>query len=189
MAIQIRTVTPGVSNAIRSLTPQNASMLMSMDGGGLAEPSAAFPTPIYTLGLSEAAAQMSPQPTDEVRYLVTEQGEPVGTAHVANIDASGFKIHELGGGSPASTSFPRAYDLLDSVPAVNEGEFELRALTVPSLYVSALWAFSAETSFFALLDPVFPPFEAEKAYDGEEFSSLLAEAARARLNDQIGPSS
>ena len=113
------------------------------------------------------------------RYLLID-GNDVQSAVDLTIDDAGeigwFSHVDSG---PFVQSTVRGVEFAESFEAESGGEFELRAVSIPSVYLVALWLHGADD----LLVPLAPApggLETERAYTEDEIVSALAELIQQR---------
>ena len=110
-----------------------------------------------------------------------EGDKAIASAELADQDtgSAGFQANE----GPFVESTADAIDQAERDPELADGDYEVRVLRIPALYVMALWLKDERGGADVLipLDPTPAPLEAGRKYAPAELSSTLAEAARARL--------
>jgi|SRR5215216_4866307 len=113
------------------------------------------------------------------RYLLIE-GNSVQSAVDLTIDDAGdvgwFSHVDSG---PFVQSTVRGVEFAENFEAESGVEFELRAISIPSVYLVALWLHDAD-DFLVPLAPAPGGLETERAYTEEEIVSALAELIRQR---------
>ena len=154
--------------------------LARADPSGLA---LAAPHDVYSLGLGDVAEEASLDDASVVgrRFLVMDGDKAIASAElsVEESGAAGFQASE--GRYVESTA--AAIDQAERDPDLADGDYEVRVLRIPALYVMALWLKDERggADFLIPLDPAPAPLESGRKYGPAELSSVLAEAARARL--------
>ena len=148
-------------------------------------PSASVTAPqrVYTVGLEALAARESVERTAEPtgwRFLVEEPEQPLVAAEVQDLTRAAVPAQVTEGAYVHSTADAlRAAEALD---VVREGDFELRLLRVPALYLVALWLQAPDRDdVFVPLAPAPSPFEAGRPYSEPEFAGAAAALAREAL--------
>jgi hypothetical protein len=116
------------------------------------------------------------------RYLVADRNRIVASAELAGDQGEAPSLNS--GSFVASTA--SMIDELELKPEVARGDFELRLLKVPALYVVAAWLIG-ERRLVVPLAPAPSFLEAGRVYDEREFLEALAAPARRILSFQ-GPS-
>jgi hypothetical protein len=141
------------------------------------------PHPVYELGLNELAAGEGLGAARLVawRYLlvandqITEAAElypaPRGRTQFGAV-TTGFAA----GAGPALT-------LLEQLPEAGQGDYEVRALRVPALYLMAFWLKGKQggEDRLIVLPPAFPPVQALRPYSPKELLGLLRPLAEEKL--------
>jgi hypothetical protein len=151
-------------------------------GGSLALPATPMvtkPHPVYSLGLDDLAAGKGLESAQLVawRYLVVENNQIRQAAEV---------IPDPGGGSRFSTvttgfiaGAEQAFAQAEKLPEVVAGNYEIRALQAPAVYVMALWLkdLNGTQDRFILLPPVLPPLQSGTVYNASDLLSVLQQKA------------
>jgi hypothetical protein len=132
------------------------------------------PHRVYTLGLDAVLEKgLEGAASAGWRYQVTDRDQIVASAVLAG-DAGESPLLNSG---PFVSSTVTAIDDLESRPEIAQGEFELRLLKVPGLYVVAAWLVG-ERRLIAPLAPTPSFLEAGRLYTEEDFVAALQEPAR-----------
>jgi hypothetical protein len=122
------------------------------------------------------------------RYLIVEGQNVVQAADIsAPQEAGGVHLSSLTTGHAREME-----DVLreaEGLTQVAQGDYEIRTLRAPSLYVTALWLknLSNTRDLFIVVPPVFPPFRAHQVYDQDEFLKLLKAAAAKKIQQRKSP--
>jgi hypothetical protein len=116
------------------------------------------------------------------RYLLADEDRIVASAELEGDHGE----HPLLNSGPFVASTAAAIDSLEEQPEVIRGEYELRLLKVPALYVVAAWL-AGSLPFVAPLAPAPHFLQAGKLYTEREFISTLVAPAREALSF-TGPS-
>jgi len=116
------------------------------------------------------------------RYLVADRDRIVASAEVAGDSGEAPLLN----GGPYVGSTAAAIGELERLPPVTAGDFELRLLKVPALYVVAAWLVG-EQRLVVPLAPAPSFLEPGRPYTEEEFVAALREPAR-RVLAAEGPS-
>jgi hypothetical protein len=107
---------------------------------------------------------------DEVRaaaqLIVGDDGEVAGFSHVER--------------GPFVQSTVAAIALAERIEAAQGGDYELRLLSVPSLYLVALWMHGMSGDLLVPLDPAPGSVETEGVYTEEQIFSALLELIERR---------
>jgi hypothetical protein len=144
----------------------------------------AAPHDVYTVGLAALAAGGGLEAAEPVgrRVLLMRAADAVGTAELDDPDgAGGLSANE----GPFAEATASAIARVESWPEVADGDYELRVLRLPALYLMALWLKdeSGERDLIVPLDPAPAGIEAGRGYDADELLAELRERARSRLED------
>jgi hypothetical protein len=147
--------------------------------------------PIYNVGLDALTAR---RPLTEARqtgwrYLVHSDGATVASSEVS-VDAAGrpnafARVNE----GPFVGATAQALNQIDQRPEVAGGNYEIRLLKVPALYVVALWLkdLNGDRDLVVPLAPAPPYLVPGRAYAHTDFLGLLVEPARQRLQFDDSP--
>jgi hypothetical protein len=137
------------------------------------------PFPVYSLGLSALVSNgLDAAHLIGWRYLIVAGQNVVQAAEIFTPQKGGAL--EL---SSLTTGHAREMeDVLrnaEALPQVAQGDYEIRALRVPALYVTALWlkGLQKNRDLFLMVPPLFPPFNDKVPYDRDDFLKLLKAAA------------
>jgi hypothetical protein len=117
------------------------------------------------------------------RFLIADRERVVASAELADDSGNAPLINS----GPYVSSTAAAIDELERLPEIADGDYELRILKVPGLYVVAAWLVG-ERSVVVPLAPAPSFLEAGKPYSEAEFLAALAAPARKVLGLQAGPS-
>src|SRR5215468_6718442 len=134
---------------------------------------ATAPHTVYELGLGDVAAGAGLDKARPIaqRYLLVQANRPVAAAEIAVArDAPASRFAQLNDG-PFVAGTQTAIAEAEQLPAVQRGDYELRLLRIPALYVVALWLASTDPSAGDLVIPIAPtPPElvAGQSYSGAE---------------------
>ena len=142
----------------------------------------AAPHPVYTAGLDDLAAGrlLETARHDGWRYLLLRGEDAVASATVGTLDGNGppgFSHVTQGPFVEATLEALRRAEALDEVRG---GDFELRLLDVPALYLRALWLHGPRDLLLPL-PPAPEPLEAYRPYGEDEVVAALRERAAERL--------
>lgn len=143
--------------------------------------------PVYHLGLNDlvenraiAAAELR-----SWRYLIEHSGEVVASAD-AVIDAEGKPVFSHVNEGPLVNGITSAIHTANSQEMLQRGEYEVRLLMVPALYVAALWFVdtTGAQDYTMPIGPAFEPLRANELITIEQLTSTLQELAR-KHSDQL----
>lgn len=145
----------------------------------------ALPHDVYSLGLDELVRGATLDDAQLVgrRFLVMAGDDAVASAEIARDD--GFTATE----GPFVTGTARAIAVAEQDPATADGDYEVRVLRVPALYLMALWLSGGghQADLVIPMDPAPEPFSGGEKVRPDELLGRLAELARRRLEfDDIG---
>jgi len=153
---------------------------------GGAAPQAMEPHPVYELGLDQLKDQKTRFEDARLvgwRYLLVQNQKVVQAAEISGTPAggSGSKFSSLTSGYAAAME--DVFHKAEQLPEVAGGDFEIRTLRVPGVYVTALWLkdLQHKRDRFLLVPPVFSPFRADVVYDPGDLLQLLNTAATNKL--------
>jgi hypothetical protein len=140
---------------------------------------------VYSAGVDELAAGRGLASASPVAhgFLVME-----GSNAIASVE------QDTEGGGVSSTEGPfadataRAIERAEEDPRLADGEYELRALRVPGLYLMAVWLkdLNGDGDVVIPLDPAPAPLEAGRSYGLQELEPELASMSRERLSFEEG---
>jgi hypothetical protein len=134
------------------------------------------PHHVYSAGVDELAAGRGLSGTEPVavRFLVMD-----GARAVASVerDAEGGVSSTEG---PFAEATARAIKQAEADPELAEGDFELRELRVPGLYLMAVWLkdLNGDGDVVIPLEPAPAPLEAGRLYRLPELASTLQSMSR-----------
>jgi len=135
------------------------------------------PHRVYTLGLDAVLGKgLEEAASAGWRYLVADRDRIVASTEMAGESGESPMLN----GGPYVAATATAIDELERIPEVARGEWELRLLKVPALYIVAAWLVG-ERQLVVPMAPVPSYLEAGRAYSPEEFSEAIAEPARSVL--------
>ena len=154
----------------------------ALGGADPASLEAAVPHDVYTLGLEAVAGGKGLDAAEPVgrRVLVMEGDRAVAAAELADPDGGGgFSATE----GPYTEATARAVAEVEAWPVVAGGEYELRVLRLPALYLMALWLKDrdGDGDLVVPLDPAPTGIEAGHGYSAGELLGELRERARLQL--------
>jgi hypothetical protein len=149
-----------------------------------------LPHDVYTVGLEAIADGRGLDAAEPVgrRCLVMDGDRPVAAAELGDPEGEGELTTTEG---PFTEATARTVQEVEAWPQVADGEYDLRLLRVPALYLMALWLKDREGSSDLLvpLDPAPSGLEAGARYDEGDLLDRLKRRARERLRfEQEEPS-
>ena len=149
-----------------------------------------LPHDVYAMGLDAIAEGKGLDAAEPVgrRCLVMEGDRPVAAAELADAEGEGDLTTTEG---PFTEATARTVREVEAWPQIAEGEYDLRLLRVPALYLMALWLKDRDGSADMLvpLDPAPSGLEAGARYEEGDLLDRLARRARERLEfDKEEPS-
>lgn len=140
------------------------------------EMSAAIPSSNLPLDGIQQGAGLDSAVHTGWRYIIIVSGEPVALADVGLAPDGSAQFRSLNYG-PYVPSIARAVDHGQRAVAKHGGTLEL--LTMPALYVVAMWhSLGDGEGTITPLDPAPRPFDAGREYPEEDFVQVLTELAR-----------
>jgi hypothetical protein len=154
-----------------------------------AAPTAALrPHPVYELGLEDLAAGKGLEAARLVawRYLLVADDRITEAAELYPVGRGRPQFGAVTTGFAAGAE--HALTLMEQLPEAREGDYEVRALRVPALYVMAFWlkAKQGGEDRLIVLPPAFPPVQALRPYTAKEFLGLLRPLAEEKLRLELG---
>ncbi|MGZ4924870.1 MAG: hypothetical protein ACXV4B_00225 [Halobacteriota archaeon] len=147
-------------------------------------PTPAQAVPVYTLGLSDLAAEkdVSAAVNTGWRYGVM-RGEEIVAHGETVIDPAGKHHFAATSEGPLVEGTAKALDAAEAEDEIKNGEFEVRFLQVPALYVAALWLVNKRggPDYAVPVAPAPPPLVPNKLVPFDNFLMILHEEARKHL--------
>jgi hypothetical protein len=139
------------------------------------------PHRVYTLALTAIAGRGLDEAQPAGWRFLIAHGERIVAS--AELDNDAGRAPSVNGG-PYVSSTTAVIERLEGVPAIAEGDFELRLLKVPALYIAAAWLVDGDRVVVPL-DPAPSFLEAGSLYAQQEFVALLTAPAErvAELDD------
>jgi hypothetical protein len=116
----------------------------------------AQPHQIFSLGLADLAAGRGLEAAKSTgwRYLVHAGENPVASAETSVAPTGSEHVFSAFNSGPLVASTVEAIRMVQGLPQVSRGTFEMRLLRVPALYFTALWVHGAQAT-----DDVLVPLE------------------------------
>ena len=157
----------------------------ALGGADPATLEAAVPHDVYTLGLdaiAEGKGLASAEPVGR-RVLVMEGDRAVAAAELADPDGGeGFSATE----GPYTETTARAVQEVERWPVIADGEYDLRVLRLPALYLMALWLKDrdGDADLLVPLDPAPTGIDAGHGYPAGELLDALRPRARELLDSE-----
>lgn len=202
MTIHTADLSSGALATIRSqLTdlaarPENVQAELAPLAGAAAEPGleAAAPHEVYNLSLQALAKGDGLEAATPVgvRALITSHNEPIGAVELPDADGAAGAVTSHG---PFTQGTADALQVAEDSSDIGSGEFELRLLRVPALYLMTLWLKDREggEDLFVPLDPAPAEIEAGSSYSWPQLGEKLRSLATQQLdleasNEEPGPS-
>lgn len=153
----------------------------------------AAPHPVFQLGLDAIGTPGAIEHAAMTgwRYLVTSGRRVIASAHAAAASRGARATFSNLNEGPFAAATERALAQAERWPEVRDGRYALGLLSVPALYVEALWLRDEDGrdggDRFVPLAPTPPPLVAEQRYTAAEFNTALA-ALKARRPPSRGAS-
>ncbi len=138
--------------------------------------------PVYHLGLTDLVENRDIDAAElrSWRYLIEHNGEVVASAD-AVINAEGKPVFSHVNEGPLVNGIISAIQTANSQEILQSGEYEVRLLIVPALYVAALWLvdMTGAQDQAMPIEPTFAPLTTNKLITIEHLIETLQELARA----------
>lgn len=149
------------------------------------------PHEVHTIGLDALIEHrpLTESPTVAWRFLVETPAGPVASSEVAADEGGQPTVFAQLNEGPYVASTARMLSDLEGIPEVESGDYEVRMLKIPGLYVAALWLDDrdGDDDLIIPLDPAPDFLEAGRTYREEEFLAAVEEPARQRLDFDDSP--
>ena len=146
------------------------------------------PYPVYDLELNDLAKGKSLDSANLTvwRYLLVQGNEIVQAAEIAQPSAIGGRSIFNALTKGYAKEMEDAFHKVDHLPELEQGNYEIRAIRVPSLYLFALWLkdLLGKNDRFVVVKPAFPPFDTSKIYKIDELFFLLQQQARIKKSQE-----
>jgi hypothetical protein len=136
---------------------------------------------VYSPGVDELAAGAGLASVTPVARAFLVMDGPNAVASVEqNTEGGGVSSTE----GPFAEATARAIERAEEDPRLADGDYELRTLRVPGLYLMAVWLkdLNGDGDVVIPLDPAPAPLRAGRAYGLEELEPELARMSRERLS-------
>jgi hypothetical protein len=174
-----------VRAALSSLAADGAETTSAMLAGGSEQLDLAAPHKVYFVGLEDVAAgrALSAARSTGWRYIVVQGDEPMAAAELNDTGpgGGGLQFSQLNRG-PFVGNTVEGVTAAEKLAAVKKGDYEMRLLKIPGLFVVALWLRGkGKENILMPLPPTRAELEAYRSYSEEEFFAALREAAYAKL--------
>lgn len=145
-------------------------------------PEQAFP--IYHLGLSDIAGSPDIKASVQTgwRYMLKQDDEVLAHAETI-IDPNGKHLFAGTNEGPLIEGTTKAIKAVEGQKEIKKGNFEVRLLFIPALYVTALWLTDKEGKFdFAVpIEPTLSPLTPNKLIPLKEFLVILQDKAKSAI--------
>jgi hypothetical protein len=149
------------------------------------------PHEMRTIGLDALVdgRPLAEAPTVGWRYLVDAGAGAVASSEVASDEGGQPTSFALLNEGPYVRSTEASLREVSTLPEVESGDYEVRLLKIPALYVVALWLkdLDGDDDLVVPLDPAPPYVEAGRTYREDEFLAALEAPARDRLGFDDSP--
>ena len=141
------------------------------------------PLPVTVFPLDELAAGKDPRGASPIawQYLLVTNDQPVRTAEVIRDSQGRFTFAAISGGQAAGVA--RAIEVAETTQATAGGNYELRLIRVPALYVTAVWLQDRSRKaddFFVVVPPAPEGFQSHILEPAADFMKKLQSAAVAK---------
>lgn len=148
----------------------------------------AAPHPVFQLALEDVGTPAAFERAAMAgwRYLVTSGKRVIASAQASARSRTAKATFSHLNEGPFVAATERALALAEAWPEVRDGRYALGLLSVPALYVEALWLRDEDGQDggdrFVPLDPAPAPLQAEQRYTAAEFAAALATLKAQRGN-------
>jgi hypothetical protein len=143
------------------------------------------PLPVYSFPLDDLAAGKDPRSKSPVawKYLLVTGSQPVRTANVVLTPSGGYAFASIS--AAHASGIGQAILLAENSPVASKGNYEMRLVEVPALYVTALWLKNqkSKTDHFIVIPPAPNGFQPYAVSHAADFLKLLKAAAAQRIRD------
>jgi hypothetical protein len=154
---------------------------------GAETPTAEQAIPIYSIGLSELSEgkNLGVAKQNTWRYLVRQSGKVVANADIA-INPEGKQALAQVNEGPLVAGTTKAIEAANAQEKIKSGQYEVRILMIPALYVAALWLVDStnKIDFVMPVEPTPPYLQVNKLYQVNEFMVLIQKAAKEKVAAQ-----
>ena len=165
-------------------TPQLAKTMLR---GAAPAPTPTQAIPVHNLGLKELAEKgdISSATMKSWRYLV-KQGEEVVASADAFISSDNKPVFSHINEGPLVKGVVKGLETANSNDEITKGQFEVRLLMIPAIYVAAFWFVDvARKRDLAIpIEPVPSPLVANKVITTDEMMKTLQKIAKAAISAQ-----
>lgn len=145
--------------------------------------------PVYHLGLSDIAKNQDLEASTHTgwRYTLKQNNEMIAHAETI-ISPNGKHLFSAINEGPLVEGTAKAIKVAEEQSEVKKGNFEVRLLFIPALYVTALWLVDKEgkKDFAMPIEPSPAPFTPDKLIPLQDFLSVLQEKAKSALESYRG---
>ncbi len=169
--------------SLRELTAGGRVRISSLAGAGPTEVGISTPHPVYNLGLRDVVDDHPPSEDSDTgwRYLVDVGAGPVAAAEIATTaESTEPRFASLNQG-PFVVATVEALPLAEA--GGGPGQYSMRLLRIPALYVLALWLHAEDQGedVFIPLSPAPDSLDPGNEYTWGEFRERLLPAAQQKL--------
>lgn len=190
MTIHTASLSPAAKSAISDRLsdladrPNYASreLTETLAGAGPEALDIALPHDVYNLSLTSLIKAANPDEAEPVgrRCLLTSGGATVASVELPDPDGGEGVVTTHGGFTEATVE---AVHGIENSSETEGGDYDLRMLRVPALYVMTLWLKDRQGSddIFVPLEPAPPELEAGGRYSWDRLRDQLEEPAQRRL--------
>lgn len=157
-------------------------LMETLAGSGPNALEVALPHDVYNLPLNSLVKAAEPDDAEQVgrRCLVTSGGATVASVELPDPDGEKGVVTTHGQFTEATADAVRG---IQDASEVESGDFDLRMLRIPALYLMALWLKDRQgrNDIFVPLEPAPPELEAGARYSWNELRTHLEKPAQMRL--------
>jgi hypothetical protein len=150
------------------------------------------PLPVYVLPLDDLAAGNFLKDRDPVAwdYLLVSGGHPVRVAEIHPDPTDPQKSFAFAAISAApAAGIAQAIAAAETDPCIRRGQYEMRLVRVPALYVTALWLknLNGTTDAYVVIPPTPEGFGAHVILSAPDFFKLLQTKAAEKVRTTPSP--
>ena len=151
------------------------------------EPFPTQPLPVYNMGLEDLAVKPDSKLAVHTgwRFLLKQENEVIASAETVFDSDQNPKFAQINEG-PLVAGTVKALKNAKDLEEIEEGEYEVRFLLIPALYVAVLWLVDKKKNVDLAIPvaPTISPLEPNKVISMKELMDTLQKTAKALLDSQ-----